>query len=62
MIKELIYNMEKSKLLNGTTLAFIGDAYYDLMIRKYLVSKLYKSKDLHELTTKYVSLCSSKSH
>lgn len=48
--------MEKSKLLNGTTLAFIGDAYYDLMIRKYLVSKGYtKSKDLHDFTTKYVS-------
>lgn len=51
--------MENPTLLNGVTLAYIGDAYYELMIRKYLIDKGYtKVNDLHKLTTKYVSALS----
>ncbi len=48
--------MENYKLLNGVALAFVGDSYYDLMIRKYLLDKGYtKVNDLHKKATKYVS-------
>ena len=44
------------KLLSGGDLAFIGDAYYELVIREYVIKKditsLYK---LHEECVKYVS-------
>ncbi len=43
-------------LLNGVCLAYIGDSYYDLFIRHYLIDKGYtKVNDLHKLATKYVS-------
>lgn len=48
--------MVNYKLLNGVSLAYIGDAYYDLWIRQYLIEKGYtKVNDLHKLATKYVS-------
>ncbi|QVK18027.1 ribonuclease III [Mycoplasmatota bacterium] len=48
--------MVNYKLLNGVSLAYIGDAYYDLWIRQYLINKGYtKVNDLHKLATKYVS-------
>ena len=34
-------------LLNGANLAYIGDAYYELMVRKHLLEKgITKNKDL----------------
>lgn len=48
--------MNKYSLLNGVTLAYIGDSYYDLYIRKYLVDlNNTKANVLHKLSTKYVS-------
>lgn len=47
------------KLLNGVALAYIGDSYYDLKIRNYLINKgLTKVNQLHKLATKYVSATS----
>ena len=44
------------KLLNGANLAYIGDAYYELRIRKYLIDKeITNQNKLHKLATKYVS-------
>jgi len=43
-------------LLNGLTLAYIGDSYYELCIRKYMIDKNYtKVNDLHRLTIQFVS-------
>ncbi len=43
-------------LLNGSNLAYIGDAYYELEIRKYLISKnITKTKELRKESIKYVS-------
>jgi ribonuclease-3 family protein len=42
--------------LNGLTLAYIGDSYYELSIRTYLVNhKLTKVNDLHKEAIKYTS-------
>jgi ribonuclease-3 family protein len=42
--------------LNGLTLAYIGDAYYELKIRNYLISlKLTHVNDLHKRAIKYTS-------
>lgn len=59
MINKLKDNININTL-NGSDLAYIGDAYYELYIRMYLLSKGYtKPKELHKMCTKYVS---SKSH
>lgn len=43
-------------LLSGADLAFIGDAYYELYIRNYILHKGYtKLRDLHTHCVKYVS-------
>ncbi len=43
-------------LLNGADLAYIGDAYYELEIRKYLLScGITKNKELKERSVKFVS-------
>lgn len=43
-------------LLNGSNLAFIGDAYYELYIRKYLLTLgITNQKELHKKCVKYVS-------
>lgn len=57
--KGLLSDMEQYKLLNGVTLAYIGDSYYELTIRKYLLDKgLTKVDTLHKNATKYVSAVS----
>jgi len=44
------------EMLNGADLAFIGDAYYELEIRKYLLEKgITNPNKLHKQTTNYVS-------
>ena len=44
------------ELLTGANLAFIGDAYYELRIRQYLIdNKVSKSNTLKNLSVKYVS-------
>jgi len=48
--------MIKPELLNGANLAFIGDAYYELYIGKYLIDKQITNQNLlHKLAVKYVS-------
>lgn len=43
-------------LINGADLAYIGDAYYELMIRKYLLSLgITKNKELQKKSIMYVS-------
>jgi ribonuclease III family protein len=43
-------------LLNGSALAFIGDAVLSLYVREHLLETgLTKAKDLQETSTKYVS-------
>lgn len=42
--------------MNGLTLAYLGDAYYELEIRKHLVDKGFtKVKELHNRAIKYTS-------
>lgn len=44
------------RLLNGSDLAYIGDAYFELKIREYLLAKgITKSKELQNASVKYVS-------
>lgn len=44
------------KLLSGADLAFIGDAYFELYIRDYVLNKGYtKLRDLHQNSVKFVS-------
>ena len=46
----------KYNLLNGSNLSYIGDAYYELEIRKYLISKnITKNKELREISIEFVS-------
>lgn len=48
--------MEKYHTLNGSNLAYIGDAYYELMIRTYLIDKgITKSNELRKAANNYVS-------
>lgn len=44
------------ELLNGSNLAYIGDAYFELVVRKYLIDKGFsKNEDLMKESIKYVS-------
>jgi len=46
----------KPELLNGANLAFIGDAYFELFIREYLINQqITNQNDLHKLAVRYVS-------
>lgn len=46
----------KTVLYNGANLAFIGDAYYELVIREYCLLKgITNQKKLHTMCVKYVS-------
>ena len=46
----------KYELLNGSNLAYIGDAYLELIIRKYLIDKgISKNEELMKESIKYVS-------
>src|SRR5690554_289219 len=50
----------KVDLLNGANLAYIGDAYFELFIRKYLLlRRITNLNDLHNRAVQYVS---AKSH
>ena len=43
-------------ILNGLTLAYIGDAYYELSVRTYLVqNKLTNVNDLHKKAIQFTS-------
>ena len=58
-MSEIVEDMQTNvndKELNGSDLAYIGDAYYELYIRMYLINKGYRRpNDLHKLCVKYVS-------
>ena len=42
--------------LNGQTLAYVGDAYWSLLVRKYLIDKgITKAIDLQKNSIKFVS-------
>ena len=48
--------MKQYQLLNGSNLAYIGDAYYELEIRKYLIGKnITKNKELRKISIEFVS-------
>ncbi|MFK5883629.1 MAG: ribonuclease III domain-containing protein [Candidatus Izemoplasma sp.] len=47
--------------LNGTTLAYIGDAIYEVFVRDYFIKKgLTKVDDLHKSAIKYTSAVGQK--
>lgn len=47
--------------LNGTTLAYIGDAIYEIYVREYLINKgLTKVDDLHKKAIEYTSAVGQK--
>ena len=49
-------NLIKTNLLNGSNLALIGDAYYELRVRLFLLEKgITKDKELKKESIKYVS-------
>ena len=53
---ELMFPETDYKSLNGLSLAFIGDAVYELFIRKYVLSKGEMTvKQLHNASIKYVN-------
>lgn len=59
MLEEYIKKIDENSL-NGSDLAYIGDAYYELYVRSYLLSLGYtKPEELHKLCINYVS---AKSH
>lgn len=48
--------VQNNEQLNGLTLAYIGDAVYEVFIRNFLLSQgLTKPNHLHKEATKYVS-------
>ena len=48
--------MKQYQLLNGSNLAYIGDAYYELKVREYLINKgITKANELRKISIKYVS-------
>lgn len=48
--------MKNYNLLNGSNLAYIGDAYYELRVRLYLLEKgITKDNDLKKASIDYVS-------
>lgn len=48
--------MMQVELLNGANLAFIGDAYYELYVRKHVLEKgITNQKLLHKTCVNYVS-------
>ena len=45
-----------AKLMNGLSLAYIGDAYYEIMVRDYLLEKgITKVNELHKEAIKFTS-------
>ncbi len=53
----MIKNIEKDyALMSGANLAYLGDSYYELQIRKYLLEMgITKSKELKNMSVNYVS-------
>lgn len=48
--------MDKYRLVNGSNLAYLGDAYYELQIRTYLINQgITKSNELRKKANNYVS-------
>lgn len=46
----------QANLMNGLSLAYVGDAVFELMIRKYIISLGYaKVNDIHKRVIKYTS-------
>ncbi len=44
------------ELLNGSNLAYIGDAYYELCVRRHLIEKgITKNHELRKISINYVS-------
>ena len=53
---DLDFSHIEYKQLNGLTLAFIGDAVYEIIVRKYVLSKGEAGvKDLHKACVDYVN-------
>jgi len=51
-----VYTMEEIKNIPSTTLAFIGDAYFSLIVRTHTLNeKTAKPVILHKMTTCYVN-------
>jgi len=51
-----VYTMEEIKSIPSTTLAFIGDAYFSLIVRTHTLNeKTAKPVVLHKMTTRYVN-------
>lgn len=45
-----------AKLMNGLSLAYIGDAYFEIMVRSYLLENgLTKVNELHKLAINFTS-------
>jgi ribonuclease-3 family protein len=47
--------MENAKQLNPASLAFVGDAVYELLVRERLCEISRPSKELHSLSVRFVS-------
>lgn len=49
------------ELLNGSNLAYIGDAYYELCVRRHLIEKgITKNQELRKISINYVSATAHK--
>lgn len=60
-IVKRLHHIKREKMktfehLNGLTLAYVGDAIYEIYVREYLVRMgIAKPNNLHKLSTQYVS-------
>lgn len=46
----------EAKLMNGLSLAYIGDAYFEILVRQYLLEKgITKVNELHKEAIKFTS-------
>ena len=46
----------EAKLINGLSLAYIGDAYFEILVRQYLLEKgITKVNELHKEAIKFTS-------
>ncbi|WP_281181989.1 Mini-ribonuclease 3 [Domibacillus iocasae] len=55
-MKQLAEPLKDARQLNGLALAYMGDAVYEVYIRKFLLeSGRLKPNDLHRASTKFVS-------
>lgn len=56
MMKGLAEPLKDARQLNGLALAYMGDAVYEVYVRKFLLeSGRVKPNDLHRASTKFVS-------